>query len=317
MKKLIPALSISCLIASNAGAAQLLFDPFDYTSGALLAPTDGSAGLYNSTANAGAGDNWYYGGASPNTPPGIANSGLNFTDVSAPGYASLLATTGNSVQYDTTQNASARIQLLPTAVNAGTDVGIYYYSYLLKVNTLDNMTVNLNGLFLASFNNSAGAAATQLSQGSALTRLKVDGTDNSKFDLGIAKTTATGSGLAYSSGLTVGDTIFVVASYEFTSGANSDIVSMWINPDANSFSTGIAPAADLTASSASIADQNLLSIALRNVNTVGNPAFQLDELRVGTTWADVVPVAVPEPASVGVLGLGLLALFGQYRARRR
>ena len=40
---------------------------------------------------------------------------------------------------------------------------------------------------------------------------------------------------------------------------------------------------------------------------VGGPVGEIDDLRVGLTWADVTPV-VPEPSALvlGALGLGLL-----------
>ncbi|MBX6316095.1 MAG: PEP-CTERM sorting domain-containing protein [Isosphaeraceae bacterium] len=43
-------------------------------------------------------------------------------------------------------------------------------------------------------------------------------------------------------------------------------------------------------------------------------AFSIDEIRVGTTFADVVPV-VPEPSSLVLAGLGLLGLLGVARCR--
>ena len=45
----------------------------------------------------------------------------------------------------------------------------------------------------------------------------------------------------------------------------------------------------------------------------GNQAANFDEVRIGTTYADVSPV--PEPASVGVLGAAVLALAGLRRRR--
>ncbi len=41
----------------------------------------------------------------------------------------------------------------------------------------------------------------------------------------------------------------------------------------------------------------------------------IDEIRVGTTWADVT--SVPEPSTFALAGLGLLGLIWLHRARRR
>jgi hypothetical protein len=48
--------------------------------------------------------------------------------------------------------------------------------------------------------------------------------------------------------------------------------------------------------------------------------FQIDEFRIGTTYLDVVPSAIPEPSSYAALaGLGAigLALHRRRRATRR
>jgi hypothetical protein len=41
----------------------------------------------------------------------------------------------------------------------------------------------------------------------------------------------------------------------------------------------------------------------------------IDEIRVGTTWADVT--TVPEPSSLVLAGFGVMGLVSWYRARRR
>jgi hypothetical protein len=44
--------------------------------------------------------------------------------------------------------------------------------------------------------------------------------------------------------------------------------------------------------------------------------FLVDNLIVGTTWADVTPVATPEPSTFALAGLGLLGLVTRFRRVR-
>jgi hypothetical protein len=37
--------------------------------------------------------------------------------------------------------------------------------------------------------------------------------------------------------------------------------------------------------------------------------FAIDNLLIGTTWSDVTPSAVPEPATYGFIGAGLIAVI--------
>jgi hypothetical protein len=123
------------------------------------------------------------------------------------------------------------------------------------------------------------------------------------------------------------DFYFVVMKYTFdpASTGNDDTVSMWINPVAstlgdnagetaagmsggsyysaiNAFVTGNIDASDL---------ESFLLLGVTQESVVGSKSIDvsLDELRIGTTWADVTPV-VPEPGSLllCILGVGVCCL---------
>jgi hypothetical protein len=90
---------------------------------------------------------------------------------------------------------------------------------------------------------------------------------------------------------------------------------MWINPPASTFRDAVAPAPNLTsAPGGAVADAfaSLSTFSLRNVNTVGNPNLQFDELRVGTDWRSVT---IPEPTALAMFALGVIGLISAVRRR--
>ena len=325
MKKSLVALLSAGFFVANAGAALLFYDGFDYTpSGTPLAPvTDTTASPNPGFLNVAYGWNWRYAGAgSPtlNNAPAIASVGLSYNNVA--GYSGLPSTTGNSVLFDMTQIGSARIQVTPAAISSGT----VYWSGLLQVGAVGTLTTGTGGMLLGGLVTSADAGTLPGTVGGVL-RIRQDSTDSTVYHVGVGMNSgnATGAGganvqFANSINFTAGQTVFVVASYEFVTGTQNDIARMWINPDPADFALGSPPAATLTSApgtGVNDSSANVLAFNLRNVNTVGTPTgVMFDELRVGTSWADVVPAAVPEPTAVGLAGLGLLVL-ACYRLRKR
>ena len=324
MKKLLVVLSSTGLFLANTGAALLFYDGFNYTlPGTPLAPvTDTTASPNPGFLNSAYGWNWRYAGAggAANQAPGIASVGLSYNNVT--GYSGFQLTAGNSALFDMTQIGSARIQVTPSAISSGT----VYWSGLLQVGAVSTLTTAAGGMLLGGLVTSADAGTLPGTVGGVL-RIRQDSSDSTVYHIGVGMNsgTATGAGganvqFANSINFTAGQTVFVVASYEFVAGANNDIARMWINPNPADFGLGTPPAATLTAApGVTVADSsaNVLAFNLRNVNTVGTPTGVLfDELRFGTSWADVMPSPVPEPAAAGLLGLGLL-MVGCYRLRKR
>jgi PEP-CTERM putative exosortase interaction domain len=113
----------------------------------------------------------------------------------------------------------------------------------------------------------------------------------------------------------LGETVFLVGSYQFNAGTGDDVSSLWINPSSSTFGKVSAPTATLTATGG--ADMGALSqFILRGGAT--SPAGTFDELRIGTSWADVTPAAIPEPSTyaaiVGALALGVVVYVRRRRA---
>jgi hypothetical protein len=77
-----------------------------------------------------------------------------------------------------------------------------------------------------------------------------------------------------------------VVGYTFNTATGADdVVSLWVNPTVNA----AMPTATLTDSHTGTDLLNASSFFLRQDSATETPAVQVDELRIGTAWADVVP----------------------------
>ena len=110
--------------------------------------------------------------------------------------------------------------------------------------------------------------------------------------------------------LTTGSTVLVVMSYDTTSG----VINAWVNPSDATFG-GSAPAATATDTDAS-PQTSLNQFAIRQDSTGETPFILFDELRIGTTWAEVTPNTLsddeftttsfkvyPNPTSLGYVNI--------------
>jgi len=117
-------------------------------------------------------------------------------------------------------------------------------------------------------------------------------------------TTATGGSADSGISSVVGNTYLLVFKAEKT-GSNYDAISLFVNP-----SSSLEPVADAVASG----DSGLASLSA----LVGRSAFHeigdtflIDQLTIGTSFADVVPV--PEPSSWFIVSLGSVILLRRRR----
>lgn len=121
------------------------------------------------------------------------------------------------------------------------------------------------------------------------------------YQIGLSKQSGSSAGILAPDIFSTSDTVFVIARYTFNPNSSmDDTCDLWLNPAPSSFGTASAPAP-------TVADVGLGATDLSGINrfffrSSGTGAIQktADELRIGTTWAEVTPV--PEPSSLALLG---------------
>lgn len=277
----------ACLVVpiAHASAAPLVYEPFDYSAGTDL----------NGQSPAGTSQTWALtGDDSANnlvvTSPGLTVSGLAPEGV------------GNAVTY---VNDGDSLRLGVQEDGTPIPSGSVFYSTTFIVNDLASTpTNNGTGSFIGGLNNLSGPQATVPGVVAAKLRFQQIAGDGSNYQIG---TQSNGGASAFHSALFApGDQVFVVLEYNI----DTRVSNLWVNPNASDFGDAIAPTPDATSGVGNAIFGGIASFVLR-ANSVAPSDVKLDELRVGTAWADVTPV--PEPTALALAGIGATALL----ARRR
>ena len=192
----------------------------------------------------------------------VADGNLSYTG---------LTSNGNSISFD-----GAGIDCFSPITP--TSAGTVYYSFLLNVPTMAGAT-DANGGYFAGF----GETSTNL--GATLWTKRID---DASFNLGIEVRTANAANTTFdATTYQTGQTYFVVVGYAFNAATGSDdVVSLWVNPVVGN----AEPATTITDTHAATDLVNISYFFLRQDSTTETPSILIDELRIGTAWADVVPV---------------------------
>lgn len=148
-----------------------------------------------------------------------------------------------------------------TATNSGT----IYYSFLMNVTSIANVTTDLSQTYFAALTDSAKNYLARLF-------IKRDGT---QYHLGLDSAAVTTN---YESTLrNTGDVVFVVMSYDF--GTNT--LNAWFNPDVATFNN-LTPASLTNTPTTAIA--TLGGFNLRQDTATTTPSITIDELKIDTSF---------------------------------
>ncbi|MCX6145517.1 MAG: T9SS type A sorting domain-containing protein [Ignavibacteriales bacterium] len=183
-------------------------------------------------------------------------------------YTGFPASSGNRVTFDGTG-------VDPTKRFDSTASGTIYYSYLFKVTSLGGMSSDTAGYCSGYYQSPTSTIS------GALVWHRRNGTG---FDIGIS--TRLTSDKSWSSGQSLNTVYLVVAAYQFVAGATNDSTKLWINPNASTFGK-TEPAPTLTAVNNTTDMTAAMRFFIRQDLANTTPFIELDELRIGTTWADV------------------------------
>jgi hypothetical protein len=202
---------------------------------------------------------------------------------------------------------------------------VLYYSLLLNVSDLTGLTTlhsNLNAAndMIISFSNATGAQSARPSLFAGMLTIR-QGTAANTYNLGIrASTTAASTTFWETTDYAPNTTLLVVARWtEGATAGTGGLSELWINPSSLSFG-GSAPAADGSTAgtfSATGTNDHTNSLLIGAGTAAGsNPnVVNVDEIRVGTTWADVT--AVPEASTFITIGLGgIFAIAAVWMTKR-
>lgn len=152
-----------------------------------------------------------------------------------------------------------------------------YYSFLITINDISGVT-DSNGGYFAGF----GASNTLL--GNSLWAKQVNDTI---FKFG-AEVRTSATGVTWTNDdYNTGETYFVVGAYTFVNGNQNDIARLWINPE---LGLSTPPQATITDQWSASNDLNsIVHFFLRRDSATKTPDVDIDELRIGSSWADVTP----------------------------
>jgi len=270
----------TCLLFQSANADPLLLsEGFSYTVG----------------SNLGNDDSW--GATTANTGLSIGDTNLTYDSVVDLGGNALVLTSGLASATSATNVFAA------SPVTSGS----IYYSFMIVCKRLPTGNTYFTALNYNATPN-GGTDTLDAYTGSQGTGWKI-GIRRDGSSTGIlAATNLVGGGTMQ---LSLDTTYFIVMKYDFVDGLNNDIGTMYVNPTLG----GSEPSsANISTNAGTDATSGLNVVGFKAQSNISQGDFIIDNLRVGTTWADVTPV--PEPSTLALVGFGVVGWVLARRMRR-
>lgn len=248
-----------------------VYDGINYTAGTLV---------YDNT-------NWWCLNASPTNDVTVATGSLS--------YSGLLESTANKISISGDGD-----DFVIWFEDRPADTKIFY-SFIFQVTDMTGIGAGTPAHF-AGFSDSPTTASIW---GCSIIFQK-DVSDPTKFNIGhgprsgyflwnTVDGTPTGTPVKYS----LNTPIFIVACYEiigtYNDGFPNDKSSMWINPSSSTFENTLPPTVNITRdlTGSGINDIDVVNrFYIRQDAASNTPSIDIDEIRIGLTWASVTPKSV-------------------------
>jgi hypothetical protein len=259
---LVAFIATTCLVYSQS----YYYDSFDYPLGHLGLNTGPASPAVN-PATSETISNWNFGDnrsatvqVGSLTYPGLLTSAASLHNISL-------------VNVTNTGTTTANIRMvLTTAPLITTPV---YFSFLMKVNTAP-----------AALTRVASLRGTTNSTGTFAPRVNIAPGTSSGYKINIDG--GTSSPFSESGDMTPGDVVLVVVKYTPNAAAAEAITDVWINPSAASLGAGSAPTPTIAGVTGGVI-KDIDGFTFRTGAASGVVNADIDELRIGGTWASVTP----------------------------
>lgn len=202
-----------------------------------------------------------------------------------------------SLSYSTLETAGNKVYLSPTSNTSGAsrtfanlDSGTVYMSFL------GNLDEGIRFFGFRLFDGETERAFVGKRQG-----------------LSVWELTSPGASLGpTTTAVTLDTTFFFVLRIDFNASGSNERLRLYMNPTVGATEPGTASADIISASSFQINKLDLAAGFTSGTNTTARGWF--DEIRIGTTYADVTPV--PEPTTGVLIGAGIALLAILRRLKR-